>query len=153
MKVVLAFIYDSGGNVLLAQRPKGKSYGGLWEFPGGKIEDGETPEQATVRELAEELDILVVPTTVHPSYEFEMAGGQHTFSCYLRVERRNDNTEWHQSAAFVPITTLRHGHWRHQITTLKYLKRSKQLTDFTYPYRTLPGHLKSEQLLTSLLAM
>lgn len=70
LEVVLAFIYDSSGKVLLAQRPEGKSYGGLWEFPGGKIEDGETPEQATVRELAEELDVLVVPKTVHPSYKF-----------------------------------------------------------------------------------
>ena len=57
IKVVLAFLYDNNGRVLLAQRPEGKSYGGLWEFPGGKIEPNETPETALVRELKEELGI------------------------------------------------------------------------------------------------
>ena len=45
------------GRVLLAQRPEGKSLAGLWEFPGGKVEPGETPEAALIRELKEELDI------------------------------------------------------------------------------------------------
>ena len=69
-EVVLAFVYNKIGNVLLAQRPVGKSYGGFWEFPGGKIEADETPFQAVVRELIEELGITVRPTTKHPSYEF-----------------------------------------------------------------------------------
>ena len=50
-------LIDIEGRVLLAQRPEGKSMAGLWEFPGGKIEDGETPEAALVRELHEELGI------------------------------------------------------------------------------------------------
>ena len=50
-------LIDNDGRVLLAQRPEGKAMAGLWEFPGGKIEQGETPEQALVRELKEELDI------------------------------------------------------------------------------------------------
>ncbi|MBU6474674.1 MAG: 8-oxo-dGTP diphosphatase MutT [Alphaproteobacteria bacterium] len=50
-------LVDSDGRVLLAQRPAGKKMAGLWEFPGGKIEVGETPEQALVRELKEELGI------------------------------------------------------------------------------------------------
>lgn len=50
-------LVDTDGRVLLAQRPAGKQMGGLWEFPGGKIEEGETPEQALVRELKEELGI------------------------------------------------------------------------------------------------
>ena len=50
-------LVDADGRVLLAQRPAGKSMAGLWEFPGGKIEDGESPEQALVRELKEELGI------------------------------------------------------------------------------------------------
>ncbi|MBL4929691.1 8-oxo-dGTP diphosphatase MutT [Fuscibacter oryzae] len=50
-------LIDSEGRVLLAQRPEGKSLAGLWEFPGGKVEHGETPEAALIRELREELGI------------------------------------------------------------------------------------------------
>ena len=50
-------LIDVDGRVLLAQRPEGKSMAGLWEFPGGKVEDGETPEAALIRELEEELGI------------------------------------------------------------------------------------------------
>ncbi|WP_370231749.1 (deoxy)nucleoside triphosphate pyrophosphohydrolase [Cognatishimia sp.] len=50
-------LIDRDGRVLLAQRPEGKSMAGLWEFPGGKVEEGETPEVALIRELDEELGI------------------------------------------------------------------------------------------------
>ena len=50
-------LIDVDGRVLLAQRPEGKSMAGLWEFPGGKVEPGETPEAALIRELHEELGI------------------------------------------------------------------------------------------------
>ncbi len=55
MLVVAGAVLDRDGRVLIAQRPEGKSHAGLWEFPGGKVEDGETPEQALTRELREEL--------------------------------------------------------------------------------------------------
>ena len=60
MKIVLVTavaLVDVDGRVLLAQRPEGKSLAGLWEFPGGKVEPGETPEAALIRELHEELGI------------------------------------------------------------------------------------------------
>lgn len=55
--VVACALVDTDNRVLLAQRPPGKSMAGLWEFPGGKLEAGETPEEALIRELAEELGI------------------------------------------------------------------------------------------------
>jgi 8-oxo-dGTP diphosphatase len=55
--VAAVALIDAEGRVLLAQRPDGKSMAGLWEFPGGKVEPGETPEVALVRELQEELGI------------------------------------------------------------------------------------------------
>jgi 8-oxo-dGTP diphosphatase len=57
--VSAAALIDADNRVLIAQRPEGKSLAGLWEFPGGKVGEGETPEEALVRELAEELGIEV----------------------------------------------------------------------------------------------
>ncbi|HEX5935238.1 MAG TPA: 8-oxo-dGTP diphosphatase MutT [Pseudorhizobium sp.] len=55
--VAACALVDTDGRILLAQRPEGKSLAGLWEFPGGKVEPGETPEETLVRELEEELGV------------------------------------------------------------------------------------------------
>ena len=59
-------LIDAENRVLLAQRPPGKSLEGLWEFPGGKLEPGETPEQALVREMMEELGVKVKAKDLAP---------------------------------------------------------------------------------------
>ena len=64
--VAACALVDSDGRVLLAQRPEGKPMAGLWEFPGGKVEMGETPEQTLIRELEEELGIVVKEACLAP---------------------------------------------------------------------------------------
>ena len=64
--VAAAALVDADGRVLICQRPEGKSLAGLWEFPGGKLEAGETPEACLIRELEEELGIAVKADCLAP---------------------------------------------------------------------------------------
>ena len=64
--VAACALVDVDGRVLIAQRPEGKQLAGLWEFPGGKVEPGEPPEDALIRELKEELDIDVAKACLAP---------------------------------------------------------------------------------------
>src|SRR5262245_66501757 len=64
--VVACALIDADGRVLLAKRPPGRPLAGLWEFPGGKVEPGETPDAALIRELEEELAIRVTPKCLAP---------------------------------------------------------------------------------------
>jgi 8-oxo-dGTP diphosphatase len=75
--VVAVALIDADGRVLLAQRPAHKQLGGLWEFPGGKLNEGETPEAALVRELKEELGIDVPTRCLAP-----LTFASHTYETF-----------------------------------------------------------------------
>jgi 8-oxo-dGTP diphosphatase len=76
--VVAAALIDRDGRLLVQQRPEGLSMAGLWEFPGGKLEPGETPEQALIRELGEELAIDVDHACLAPAcFASDMLGNRH----------------------------------------------------------------------------
>ena len=64
--VAACALIDADGRVLIAERPAGKEMAGLWEFPGGKVEDGERPEETLIRELKEELGIVVSEPCLAP---------------------------------------------------------------------------------------
>ena len=64
--VAACALIDEDGRVLIAQRPPGKSMAGLWEFPGGKVEEGERPEETVIRELREELGITIMEPCLAP---------------------------------------------------------------------------------------
>lgn len=118
--VVAAALVDSDGRVLIAQRPEGKSMAGLWEFPGGKIEADERPEDALIRELKEELGIAVKEACLAP---FTFAS--HTYGAFhllmpLYVCRRWEGTpQPHHHAA------------------LKWV-RPKDMKDYPMPAADLP---------------
>ena len=87
--LVVAGVFVREGRLLLARRPAGRAWAGLWEFPGGKVEPGETPEDALVREWREEMD--VTPVALEP-WRFETVAGaapggssQHVTLLFLRV--------------------------------------------------------------------
>lgn len=76
--VVAVALTDDTGRILMQRRPEGKALAGLWEFPGGKIEGGEGPEQALCRELAEELGITVMPADLSPvTFASQPLPGRH----------------------------------------------------------------------------
>ena len=82
-------LIDRDGRVLLAQRPKGKPMAGLWEFPGGKIEPGETPETALIRELDEELGINTAASCLAPlsfaSHSYGASDNQAAFHLLMML--------------------------------------------------------------------
>ena len=75
--VVAVALVDADGRLLIAQRPEGKQLAGLWEFPGGKVDAGERPEDALIRELAEELGITVREACLAP-----LSFASHTYESF-----------------------------------------------------------------------
>jgi 8-oxo-dGTP diphosphatase len=108
--VVAVALIDPDGRVLLAQRPEGKAMAGLWEFPGGKIEAGERPEDALIRELSEELGIAVKEACLAP---FTFAS--HTYDAFhllmpLYICRRWEGTpqpRHHAALKWVRVRDMR----------------------------------------------
>ncbi|NVJ60797.1 MAG: 8-oxo-dGTP diphosphatase MutT [Gammaproteobacteria bacterium] len=82
ISVSAAIILD-GRKVLLAQRPMHKHQGGKWEFPGGKVENGETPEEALIRECKEEIGIVAISPTLFDSILFDYPEKQVSLQFYL----------------------------------------------------------------------
>lgn len=118
--VAACALIDVEGRILLAQRPPGKSMAGLWEFPGGKVEPGETPEETLVRELQEELGIVTQIPCLAP-----LTFASHAYETFhllmpLYVCRR-----------FTGIPSAREGQ------TLKWV-RPKALRDYPMPPADAP---------------
>ncbi len=107
--VVAAALIRNSDEILLAQRPAHKNMGGLWEFAGGKIESGETPEAALARELAEELGIVTEPARFIPltfvSYSYEKF---HLLMLLYAVREweGTPQTHEHQALAWVSAADL-----------------------------------------------
>lgn len=107
--VVAAALVDAAGRVLLAQRPPGKSLAGLWEFPGGKLAPGESPEAALARELSEELGIEAGGAAMQP-----LSFASHAYPAFhllmplylLKVWRGEPEGREGQALAWAPVAAL-----------------------------------------------
>lgn len=98
--VVAAAMLDARGRVLVQQRPAGKPMAGLWEFPGGKVDPGETPEAALCRELAEELGIAVVPESLTAAaFASETLGERHLLLLLYLLRDWQGTPEAHHATA------------------------------------------------------
>jgi len=108
--VVAAALIDGEGRVLLQQRPPGKPMAGLWEFPGGKIEPGESPEAALARELHEELGITLSVEDLRPiAFASEPLGGRHLLLLLYTIRRWEGAPQAHHATElrWVPPAAMR----------------------------------------------
>jgi 8-oxo-dGTP diphosphatase len=122
--VAACALIDPDGRVLIAQRPPGKAMAGLWEFPGGKVEPGERPEETVIRELAEEMGIaiqepclapftfashaytdfhLLMPLYVCRRWEGEVTAREHTA---LKWVRPRELTQYPMPPADIPLIPM-----------------------------------------------
>jgi 8-oxo-dGTP diphosphatase len=103
--VVAAALIDADGRVLMQRRPAGKAHAGLWEFPGGKVEPGESAELALARELEEELGIIVAAADLAPLAFASVPAGARSLLLLLYVCDR-----WHSEPQALEADALT---WRH----------------------------------------
>lgn len=108
MIVVAAALFDDEGRVLVQQRPNGKPMAGLWEFPGGKVEPGELPEAALVRELEEELGVSINPADLAPLTFASAALGDRHLLLMLYECRQWDGTPVAYHASGLEWVAVRH---------------------------------------------
>lgn len=90
LHIAAGVICDKHNNVFITQRPLKSHMGGFWEFPGGKLEDKETPEQALIRELQEEIDINVTQCTLLDTVTHDFPDRHITLSFFLVTEWENE---------------------------------------------------------------
>jgi 8-oxo-dGTP diphosphatase len=118
--VAAAALVDVDGRVLIAKRPEGKSLAGLWEFPGGKVEAGERPEAALIRELHEELGIDVAEACLAP-----LTFASHAYEAFHLL---------------MPLYVCRR--WKGDITAREHAElawvRPNRLRDYPMPPADLP---------------
>ena len=118
--VAAAALVDGQGRVLIAQRPAGKPLGGLWEFPGGKIEPGESPEEALVRELKEELEVTADARALAP-----FAFASHAYADFQLLMPLYLLRQWHGAPRPIEAQAIA---WA----------RPAELTDYPMPPADLP---------------
>ncbi len=112
MDVVCGIIFDSSGNFLICLRPRGKALAGHWEFPGGKIECGESPVQALIRELREELAVEVSVGGALAAVEWSGESGRVRLLPYFcTISSGVPRALEHQAAEWCPPSRLRPRRW------------------------------------------
>jgi mutator protein MutT len=104
----MGLLFESNGLILIAKRDSSKKYGGLWEFPGGKIEGSETAEEALEREILEEMSAPVKVRRVYDGYVFSHEGLQAEFIPVAgTIEPKDITLNEHEAHRFIMISELR----------------------------------------------
>ena len=108
----LVDIIEKDGKIFCAQRPEGKSLGGYWEFPGGKLEEGESPEEALIREIHEELNsqIEIISFVNEASYDYDF-GTVVMKTFHAKLVSGNLDLLEHQDSTWLELSRLKTLNW------------------------------------------